>query len=271
MVEDGVALGVDGVHDAIDDSPDAPTRQVNTVIAPGGYMGRWMRANGATRSLIQLYRSAYAVETIYGFAAQQQSGVAQLVTNTKAGVSTEVGMSMAPALWLVNFTLIYTLNPRLAADMPAYCAPIPAPVTQAILASPTGQVPYSKYESDLPWLPSRVQASVVLCRSCDSTMLGRGSRSFATDAPDSGVRPSDASSTVAPSVAPSQLSGSAFGLLATVQSAGNLFASSIAGLLWTAVAPGEAFIFLAAAMLLAAVLTMTAARAYIRAQLTALR
>ena len=62
---------------------DAPTRIVNTVIAPGGYMGTWMRANGATRSLVQLYRSAYTVEAAYGFVAQQLSGVAQLLTNTK--------------------------------------------------------------------------------------------------------------------------------------------------------------------------------------------
>jgi hypothetical protein len=128
----------------------APTRIVNTVLAPGGYMGKWMRANGATRSLVQLHRSAYTVEAAYGFAAQQISGVAQLVTNTKAGVSTEVGMSMAPALWLVNFTLIYTLNPALAADMPAYWAPIPATVARAILRSPKGQVPYSKFASAFP-------------------------------------------------------------------------------------------------------------------------
>jgi hypothetical protein len=120
------------------------------VIAPGGYMGKWMRANGATRSLVQLYRSAYTVEAAYGFLAQQISGAAQLVTNTKAGVSTEVGMSMAPALWLVNFTLIYTLNPRLAADMPAYWAPIPSAVAKAILHSPSGQVRYSKFRSYFP-------------------------------------------------------------------------------------------------------------------------
>ena len=90
------------------------------------------------------------MEAAYGFAAQQISGKAQLVTNAEGGVSTEVGMSMAPALWLVNFTLIYTLNPALAADMPAYWAPIPANVARAILRSPTGQVRYSKFESAFP-------------------------------------------------------------------------------------------------------------------------
>jgi len=126
---------------------DAPTRQINVLLAPGGYMGQWMRANGATRSLVTLYRSAYTVEAAYGYLAQQQSGQAQLVTNTKAGVSTEVGMSMAPALWLTNFALLYTLNPALAAAMPAYWTPIPATVAKAILASPTGQVRYSKFAS----------------------------------------------------------------------------------------------------------------------------
>jgi hypothetical protein len=129
---------------------EAPTRQVNAVIAPGGYMGEWMRANGATSSLVQLYRSGYTVEAFYGFLAQQQSGAAQLVTNTKGAVSTEVGMSMAPAIWLVNFALIYTLNPELAAFMPAYWAPIPATVADAILRSPKGKVRYSRFESAFP-------------------------------------------------------------------------------------------------------------------------
>lgn len=128
----------------------APTRQVNEVIQPGGYMGQWMRANGATASLIQLYRSAYTVEAVFGNRAQQISEPAQLVTNTKEGVSTVVGMSMAPALWLVNFALIYTLNPDLAAFMPAYWTPIPPNVVKAILRSPDGQVPYSRAQPAFP-------------------------------------------------------------------------------------------------------------------------
>ncbi|MGA5823747.1 hypothetical protein ACPC54_38535 [Kitasatospora sp. NPDC094028] len=127
----------------------APTRLVNTVIEPGGYMGTWMRANGATASLQMLYRSAYPVEAAYGFIAQQISGDAQLAPNTKDGVRTEVGMSMAPALWATNFALIYTLNPKLAADMPARWAPIPDVVANAILTSPTGRVRYADYASDL--------------------------------------------------------------------------------------------------------------------------
>ena len=54
--------------------------------------------------------------------------------------------------------------------------------------------------------------------------------------------------------APNQLRGSAFGLLAGVQSFGNLAASAIAGLLWTALSPSWAFAYLAAWMLVALVL-----------------
>jgi MFS family permease len=45
--------------------------------------------------------------------------------------------------------------------------------------------------------------------------------------------------------------GSAFGLLAAVQSFGNLAASGVAGVLWTAVSPEAAFVYVAAWMLLA--------------------
>ena len=125
---------------------------VNSVIAPGpnGYMGKWMRQNNATKSLITLYRSIYPLETAYGLLAQQASGAAQLIKNTKGRASSYVGMSMGPALWLTNFALIYTLNPTLAAYMPAYWAPIPTTVAQAILASPTGQVQYSDFTSAFP-------------------------------------------------------------------------------------------------------------------------
>lgn len=50
-------------------------------------------------------------------------------------------------------------------------------------------------------------------------------------------------------LSPSDLRGSAFGLLAAIQSIGNLAASTIAGVLWTTVSPTAAFIFLAAAMI----------------------
>jgi hypothetical protein len=54
-------------------------------------------------------------------------------------------------------------------------------------------------------------------------------------------------------LAPVELRESAFGLLAAVQSFGNLAASAIAGLLWTAVSPRVAFSYLGAWMILALV------------------
>ncbi|WP_222720528.1 hypothetical protein [Actinomadura sp. HBU206391] len=50
-----------------------------------------------------------------------------------------------------------------------------------------------------------------------------------------------------------ELRGSAFGMLATVQSLGNLAASDIAGILWTAISPTAAFTYLTAWMVLAQV------------------
>lgn len=126
---------------------DAPTRQVNSLIAPGGFVGTWLRNNGATRTLIALYRSAYTIEAVFGFAAQQMSGAAQLVPNTKGGATYTVGMSMAPPLWIVNFALLYVLKPSVAAAMPAYWAPIPGPVVDAVKSSPNGQVPFKDYAS----------------------------------------------------------------------------------------------------------------------------
>jgi MFS family permease len=62
------------------------------------------------------------------------------------------------------------------------------------------------------------------------------------------------------SLAPLELRGSAFGLLAAVQSFGNLAASAIAGLLWTAASPAVAFGYLAGWMGLALVGLLAAAR-----------
>lgn len=54
-------------------------------------------------------------------------------------------------------------------------------------------------------------------------------------------------------VAPAEIRGSAFGLLAAVQSFGSLAASVVAGLIWTLVSPSAAFVYLAAWMLVATV------------------
>ena len=61
-------------------------------------------------------------------------------------------------------------------------------------------------------------------------------------------------------LAPVELRGSAFGLLAAVQSFGNLAASAIAGLLWTLASPRVAFAYLVAWMLLAVVALLAARR-----------
>ena len=134
----------------------APTYVVNSVIAPGGYMSNWMKANGATKSLEQLYKSAYTSEVVYGNEAQVNSKPNELITNTKGDVSSVVGMSMGPALWVVNFALLYTLKPSLAAEMPAKWAPIPAAVVDAFnMRNPLdggfpGRLLYSSVASDFP-------------------------------------------------------------------------------------------------------------------------
>jgi hypothetical protein len=52
-------------------------------------------------------------------------------------------------------------------------------------------------------------------------------------------------------LAPEQRRGSAFGLLAALQAVGNLAASAIAGVLWSAISPTAAFLYVAAWTLLA--------------------
>lgn len=64
-------------------------------------------------------------------------------------------------------------------------------------------------------------------------------------------------------LAPEDLRGSAFGLLAALQSAGNLTASGVAGVLWTLLSPGWAFGWAASWMGLALVLLAGPARAEI--------
>lgn len=126
----------------------APTREVNAFLVPDGYMATWCKENHARAALDSLNHSAYPEEVKYGNESQGGAGNAQLVPNDKGGVNTTVGMSMAPSIWLVNFALIYTLNPKLAADMPARWAPDPATVVDALNdPSSGGVVQYVDYQS----------------------------------------------------------------------------------------------------------------------------
>ena len=141
----------------------AATRQVNICLIPGGYLDRWAQANGATTSIEMLQNSAYASELPYGNQSQQEAPAAQLVINQKPSRGATVGMSMPPALWNINFSLIYTLNPKLAANMPARWAPIREPVADALNTATdangnlTGQVPFDDYRSyfEGSWYPVR--------------------------------------------------------------------------------------------------------------------
>jgi len=62
-----------------------------------------------------------------------------------------------------------------------------------------------------------------------------------------------AQSAAVAALAPANLRGSAFGVLASVQSFGNLAASAVAGFIWTLVSPEAAFVYLAVWMALAVV------------------
>ena len=126
-----------------------PTKQVNIDLAPGGYMGDWCRDNGCSSTIRALYESAYTEEVVLGYLSQEASMPAQLVTNDKNGVTTQIGMSMVPSIWLVNFILLYALNPNYAALMPSNWAGIPSQVSDAIWAN-GGQVPYADFASMLP-------------------------------------------------------------------------------------------------------------------------
>lgn len=130
---------------------ESPAKQVNQDLAPGsaGYMGTWCRDNGCQSSIDALYQTPYTSEVVLGAISQDLSVPVQLVTNTKNGSSVKVGMSMTPSIWLVNFILLYVLNPKLAALMPSHWEPIPASVANALKLY-GGQVPFSQFASELP-------------------------------------------------------------------------------------------------------------------------
>jgi MFS family permease len=71
-----------------------------------------------------------------------------------------------------------------------------------------------------------------------------------------------AESAAVASMADESIRGSAFGLLAGLQSLGNFAASAIAGILWTAFSPTVAFVWLSAWMALACIAFLTTRPTY---------
>ena len=144
----GLTVNTDGMLESPANAT-APPREINQLLLPGGYINTWCINNGAEESLEMLYESAYTPEIPFATESQQITDFAQLATFQQGGRTSVVGMSVIPSLFVINFSLIYMLNPKLAAKMPAYWAPIPTPVAQALAATgtTTGQVPYSEYAS----------------------------------------------------------------------------------------------------------------------------
>jgi hypothetical protein len=61
------------------------------------------------------------------------------------GTTTEFyAPSLTPAIYLINFLFLYIANPDLAANLPAYKAPIPQPVVDCLNQNPTG-CPYAAF------------------------------------------------------------------------------------------------------------------------------
>lgn len=126
------------------DDPDAAKKPPAGV--PCGYMGDWMRSNGARDTLKELYGSAYVDQEPYASTSQEEGGIPQLIYVTRAdGTTAEVGVPVAPAMWILNFVLVYMLSPEAARFMPAYWAAIPEDVVTALEESENGQVPYSEF------------------------------------------------------------------------------------------------------------------------------
>ena len=129
----------------------SPCRKANELLAPGGYLTTWFKANGAEDSMIMFWASkALRDGVIYGSISQIiAERNAELVEYKSGSSSAYVGMSMIPPIWIVNFIAVYVLDPELAALMPAYWTPIPKEVKQALMASEEGQVDYKDFKQYL--------------------------------------------------------------------------------------------------------------------------
>ena len=129
----------------------SPCREANELLAPGGYLPTWFKANGAEDSMIMFWASkALRDGVIYGSISQTIAEKNAELVEYKSGVaSAYVGMSMIPPIWIVNFIAVYVLDPDLAALMPAYWTPIPKEVKEALIKSKEGQVDYKDFKQYL--------------------------------------------------------------------------------------------------------------------------
>jgi hypothetical protein len=139
---------------ASDANSGSPSKIVNQYLGPKSYLTTWCHDNHATKSLIALRQSAYIHQILFGNEAQKKANAAQLALYQNGPNSAVVGLSMTPALWEINFCLIYTLKPSLTYSMPAYWTPIPGQVVAALQLSTKlnfgpGQVPFDRFATFL--------------------------------------------------------------------------------------------------------------------------
>ena len=75
--------------------------------------------------------------------------------------------SLTPAIYLVNFIILYMANPDLAAYMPAYKAPIPQPVVDCLEQNPMG-CPWADYHQyfDERWSQQGMLLARVVSGEC---------------------------------------------------------------------------------------------------------
>lgn len=62
----------------------------------------------------------------------------QLEVSPKAAKRDPYGVAVVPPIYLINFLFLYVANPDIAANMPAYRAPIPQAVFDCLKQNPTG-------------------------------------------------------------------------------------------------------------------------------------
>src|SRR3982751_5745000 len=94
-------------------------------------------------------RAVVILPVIFAFAVFRWPGplaAQQLeLSESQQGATEFYGPPISPAIYLVNFLLLYIVNPHDAANMPAYKAPIPKAVVACLEQNPSG-CPYAVFE-----------------------------------------------------------------------------------------------------------------------------